>query len=161
VSPEPLDLSGEHELEEEEPKKKRARGGDEAPGARTRRRHEGELRGRLSDVFERLAEWLEGRGDAELAGIIREDSKAMVGGLVSLTRPAAWLRPPMLAALSVVEPVLAFGRVLRVLGGRWAERRARIALERQEAELAAAYAAEAEAGSGEQEQEPAQPWQVQ
>jgi hypothetical protein len=154
-----LDLTGElepEEAEQEEPRtKKKPRGGDEAPGARTRRRHEGELRGRLGDVFERLAEWLEGRGDAELAGIIREDSKAMVGGLVSLTRPAAWLRPPMLAALSVVEPVLAFGRVFRVLGGRWVARRERIALERQEAELAAQFAAEQEA-----EAEPAQPWQV-
>lgn len=107
------------------PKRKKRRGGDEAPGARTRRRHEGELRNRLELTLERIAEWLEGRGDLELAGVIREDSKAMIGGLVSLTRPLGWLRPPLIAVLSVVEPVLAFGRVLRILGGRLADRRAR------------------------------------
>jgi hypothetical protein len=129
-----LSLAGDEPAEPEEKpagKSKKKRGGDEPSGARTRRRHDADVRGKLESVFERLAEWREGRGDIELAEIIREDAAAMTGGLVALTRPLEWLRGPLVFVLAIVEPALAFGRILRVVAGRWAERRARIAYERE------------------------------
>lgn len=87
------------------------------------REQTGNLAGRLQAIFDRLAQRFEGKGDAELAAIIREDSRAMVGGLVSLTKRVPGAASPILLLLGVVEPVLAFGRLFRVLAGRWAARR--------------------------------------
>lgn len=98
---------------------------------RSQRRHRqkerqasGELNGRLLAIFERLADRFEGKGDLELADVIREDSRAMVGGLVSLTKRIPGAAAPILLVLGIVEPVLAFGRVFRLLASRWAYRRA-------------------------------------
>ena len=146
-----LNLAGE-EPEPKGPKEssssssssKRKRGGDEPAGARTRRRHEGEIRGRLTAVLETLAETLEARGDHELAGAIRDDGRAIVSGLVSITRPIAWARPAILAGLGIAEPVLAFGRIFRILAGRWTQRRTASREERQAAEYEAAIQRRAE-----------------
>lgn len=86
---------------------------------------ENELRGRLADCFDRISDALETRGDDELSAIIREDAEVISAGLVSLTRPFKVLRMPLLALVAVVEPALAFGRIARVLIGRFAERRMR------------------------------------
>lgn len=94
-------------------------------------RIEAELLSRLSRTFDRIAQTLEARDDAELAGVIREDSDAMSQGLVSLTRSVKFLRSPLLMALNLIEPALAFGRVGRTLYVRFAERQQRIAWERQ------------------------------
>lgn len=99
------------------------RGGDEPAGARSRRRDASELQARMTRTLDRLAEALEGRGDRELAGIIREDGPAITGGLVALTKPVKWLVSPLTVALAIAEPLLAFGRVARVLAGRWRDRR--------------------------------------
>lgn len=81
------------------------------------------LRGRLVSVFDRIATAAEARGDDELAGIIREDTEVMAAGLVSLTRPIRALRAPIIIALGIIEPVMAFSRVARVMLGRAIERR--------------------------------------
>jgi hypothetical protein len=83
-----------------------------------------DLRGRLAECFERIALALENRGDDELAQIVRDDGPVMAQGLVSLTRPFRVLRVFVLALVSVVEPVLAFGRLARAVAERWAVRRA-------------------------------------
>src|SRR5438552_3054389 len=107
-----LDL--EHGPKDEEEREDRKRGESE----RSQRRKRADIRERLFAIFDRLADSLEGRGDEELAGMIREDSRAMVGGLASLVRRAPGFGPPILGALAVLEPVIAFGRIFRVLVGR-------------------------------------------
>lgn len=97
----------------------------------TQEREGTELLSRLDRTFDRIALALEARGDAELADTIREDKTAMSQGLVSLTRSVKALRSPFLMLLNLVEPVLAFGRVGRILYVRLAERRARAIDERQ------------------------------
>ena len=114
--------------------------------ARTRRRHDAEVRERLGNVFERLAEWRESRGDEELAAIIREDARSMTAGFVSLTRNLPVVRAVVLNVLAFLEPVLAFGRLVRVVVGRWQVRR-----------WEAAAQAEAET-VGEPAAEPEDPW---
>lgn len=85
-----------------------------------------DLRDRLSACFYRIAEHLDAREDDELAEIIREDAEVMAAGLVSLTRPLKPVRTVVLVLAGVVEPLLAFQRILRVLGRRFAERRMRV-----------------------------------
>lgn len=98
-----------------------------------RERVESELLSRLDRTFDRLAQMLDSRGDEELAHVIREDKDAMGQGLASLTRNVKFLRGPLLMALNLIEPALAFGRVARILYGRFAERQQRIADERAQA----------------------------
>jgi hypothetical protein len=94
---------------------------------------EAELRSRLSRTFGRIVEALKARGDDELATVVDEDSDAMSQGLISLTSHVKPLRGPLLFGLAFIEPVLAFGRVGRILSSRWVERRAR-KYEQQEGE---------------------------
>lgn len=82
-----------------------------------------DLRSRLETIFERIADAADARGDEELADIVRDDVKVMANGLVSLTRPMRALRAPLLLLLAVVEPVMAFSRVTRVIVGRYLDRR--------------------------------------
>jgi hypothetical protein len=74
-------------------------------------------------MFGRLAESRLARGDEELAEIITEDTAVMSEALVSVTRLLTPVRKVLLVAVAVVEPVLSFQRILRVLGRRFAERR--------------------------------------
>jgi hypothetical protein len=90
---------------------------------RSSRRHRADIKERLYAIFSRLADSLEGRGDLELASMIREDSRAMVEGLASLVKRAPGFAPPILGVLAVLEPLIAFGRILRLLGRRLRERR--------------------------------------
>lgn len=113
-----LRLEGGEEPEEEGAGRK-PRGESE----RSNRRHRASIRERLFAIFDTLADSLEGRGDLELAGIIREDSRAMVGGLESLIKRVPKLAGVVLGGLSVVEPLIAFGRIFRVLARRMRERR--------------------------------------
>jgi hypothetical protein len=94
---------------------------------------ESELRTRLGGTFDKIADWLDARDDSELADIVREDGEAMSKGLVSLTKPFKQLRTILSFFLSFVEPLLAFGRVFRVLAGRLADRRVKRAEQRQPA----------------------------
>jgi hypothetical protein len=89
-----------------------------------------ELNSRLLEAFDQVVEWREARGDEELATAITEDKDKMSRGLVSLTHAVTPLRQPLLVFLGFVEPILAFGRVGRILGGRFIERRQRIMEER-------------------------------
>lgn len=91
--------------------------------ARARER-QGDVGRRLGTIFERLAQSVEGRGDEELAEMIREDREAMVGGLVNLTSKAPGLAPGVMAVLAVLEPLIAFGRIFRLLLRRTGDRRA-------------------------------------
>ena len=94
---------------------------------------ETELLSRIERICDRIAEVLDARGDDELAYAIREDKTAMGQGLVSLTGNVKFLRGPLLMMLNLVEPGLAFGRVLRILYFRFADRQARIHAEREQA----------------------------
>jgi hypothetical protein len=82
-----------------------------------------ELHSRLVDAFDQVVEWREARDDEELATAISEDKEKMAKGLVSLTHAVVPLRQPLLIFLGFVEPVLAFGRVTRILATRWVARR--------------------------------------
>lgn len=92
--------------------------------SRSSAKQEADLRERLVECFDRIAGALRGRGDEELAELIDEDAEVMAVGLVSMTRPLQALRAPLLVVVAVVEPLLAFGRIGRVLVVRFAERRA-------------------------------------
>lgn len=96
---------------------------------RSQRRHAANIRDRLGNIFDRLADSIDGRGDAELAAMIREDKAAMVNGLVSVTRRVPQLAGVIMAALAVLEPLIAFGRVFRLMARRAGERRAERAAE--------------------------------
>jgi hypothetical protein len=115
------DIDLERPEPEEKPASDRRRESDERQGRRKR----ADIRERLFAIFNRLADSREGRGDVELAAMIREDSRAMVEGLLSVTRRAPGLAPAIMGALAVLEPLIAFGRIAKLLGGRFAERRAR------------------------------------
>lgn len=142
-----LDLEhGDEELADATPAERRRaarkRAADSGGGTSTPRpsrskaaqeRVETELVSRLHRTFDRIALALDSRGDEELAVVIREDAAAMTHGLVSLTRNLKVLRSPLLMALNLIEPVLAFGRVGRIMYGRFVARQARVAQERQEA----------------------------
>ena len=93
------------------------------PRATAAKRAEESLNARLVRAFDRIIEQLLQRGDAELATVIEEDKDAMAAGLVSLTRAVTWMRRPLVTALNFVEPVLAFGRVGKILVTRMVLRR--------------------------------------
>lgn len=122
MSPPELDLTRGAGDEDAEPRERSERS-KRRDRARERER-QGDVGKRLGTIFERLAQSVEGRGDEELASMIREDKDAMVGGLVSLTSRAPALAPGVLGALAVLEPLIAFGRILRLLARRAGERRA-------------------------------------
>lgn len=129
-----LDLTEGDEERAEKVAARQAAGRAESKTARATRsrpsvaqRAETELRERTVHVFQRIADTLAARDDEELATAISEDSEAMATGLVSLTRQVKWLRGPLLFFLSLAEPLLAFGRVGRILlrrAGEWRYRRA-------------------------------------
>jgi len=86
-----------------------------------------ELHVRLIDAFDHIQEWRETRDDTELAVAIAQDKEKMSKGLVSLTHYVNPLRKPLVIFLAFVEPILAFGRIGAILGGRiigWRQRRA-------------------------------------
>lgn len=97
-------------------------------------RVEKELDSRLDAVFLRIANTLESRGDEELSSAIREDRKALAGGLMSLTRNFPFLRNPFILLLNLAEFLLAFGRVGGILMRRFLERRERVAQARAQAQ---------------------------
>lgn len=128
MADDPLDLSGKKD-EPDAAKKSGSQGGGGAQTVYTRpdraeRAWERDLRGRLERTLERLSEGLAGRGDNELATIFKEDGAAMIGGVIAIARPLTWLRPVLVTILTVVEPLLAFGRLARVLLRRLGSRRA-------------------------------------
>ena len=84
---------------------------------------ENDLKARLTACFDRIADALDEIGDEELSDVIREDAEVISSGLVSITRPFVFLRLPMLAVVAVVEPLLAFRRIGRILVGRAVARR--------------------------------------
>ncbi len=83
-----------------------------------RPRRRSPLETRMRRLFERIGIAIEKRGDTELGEAIREEAKGMAGGLVNLTKHVKPLRLPLLTILSLVEPLLAFGRVVGILTGR-------------------------------------------
>jgi actin-like ATPase involved in cell morphogenesis len=103
----------------------------------SRDRIDSEIQSRLERVLTRIAQTLENRNDEELATIVREDTTAMSGGIVSLTHNVKPLRSPIIMALNLVEPLLAFGRLGGVLFRRLRERQ-----EIRRAEWEAAQAAQ-------------------
>lgn len=130
-----------------------ALGDDEAPDEKRERkssartsRADTELHRRLKEMFGRIAERLEERGDQDLADVIREDADVLAGGLVSFTRPLRVARTVVLGIVAVIEPLLAFWRIGRELLARHMERRERRAREAE----AAATGATGATGNGSQ-----------
>lgn len=82
-----------------------------------------EIHSRFSRFLDRVAEWRDARDDDELAQVVREDNDMMSQGIVSLTNSFNPLRGPVIMFLNIIEPVLAFGRVVRILISRWFARR--------------------------------------
>lgn len=102
----------------------------------------GEIQSQLNDVWDRIAEWREARDDHELANVIREDAPMMTRGTMGLASRFALIRLPLLITLSIIGPVLAFGRVGRILRERFVSR------QHARAEARAAAAAEWEMNGG-------------
>lgn len=90
-------------------------------------RENASLVGRLDTAFSKIADQVAVRGDEDgLAEALREERHAMSQGLVSLTSSLTILRVPLIIALSLIEPFLAFRRVGVILFGRflrWREQR--------------------------------------
>lgn len=116
--------------ERTEARRKRLSGSSDGESKTATDRMDRELNERLTGALDQVVEWRQARQDAELAMAIDEDKDKMAKGLVSLTHVVMPLRRPLLIFLGFVEPVLAFGRVGRILGERFYERRQRIAEER-------------------------------
>jgi hypothetical protein len=85
---------------------------------------ETEIRSRLDRLFDRIVKAREAVEDEELAEVIREDADAMANGFISVTHNVPFLRLPLIMLLNILEPVLAFYRVARILVIRWFARRA-------------------------------------
>ena len=134
------DLTTDEPAAEAKPKRSSSRGSSRS-SSRTSKRGEADLQARLAGCFERIAAALSERGDDELAEIVAEDGPIMSQGLVSLTRPFTALRLPLLAVVAIIEPLLAFGRIFRVVAIRFANRRAMRAWEAEQAAQAQEEAA--------------------
>jgi len=128
-----LDLSGGGYSSRSERRSRRSADGGESKT--TSDKLDRELHSRLLDAFGQVVEWRQAREDEELATAIDEDKDKMARGLVSLTHAVTPLRQPLVIFLGFVEPVLAFGRVGRILATRWVMRR-----QRHAEDLAAAQA---------------------
>lgn len=103
-------------------------------------RFESEISSRLDRVFDRIVKARRARDDEELAEVIEEDAEAMSQGFISLTKNVPFFRSPLILFLNVLEPILAFNRVGRILAVRiWARREERREKqEQQQAEWEAA-----------------------
>jgi hypothetical protein len=122
----PIDLTGRPKpsTDTDEPKKPRApsaSGGPARPGAtpaKPREKAEDKLDARLEDTLGRVAEWLEDRGETELSAALREDAHKMAKATVRIGERFTPLVKALVFLLGVVEPALAFGRVVRILFGK-------------------------------------------
>lgn len=87
-----------------------------ARNAATQAKQEGELSGRIQEALTRIAVALENRSDgqSEMADALRQDGKKMSDAIVNVTRKVKVLRGPVLWVLTIIEPILAFGRVGRI-----------------------------------------------
>ena len=103
-----------------------------APRKTAAQKAEEEIIKRIDTTFDRIAEAFENREDDEMAAIFREEKVAMSQGLVNLTRNVTQLRPPLLWLLNIIEPLLSFGRLGRVLFGRFVMWRSRRLAEREQ-----------------------------
>lgn len=145
-----IDLTTGEPDDEETPAQRRrrerraARGSDGGSGGGSGRGSGGSgksdagLVSELGSAFNKLADQMDARDDEELAEALRDESKAMSQGLVSLTSAIPLLRPFLTLALALAAPILAFWRVGRILFYRflsWRERR--IIAAQQQSEQAA------------------------
>jgi hypothetical protein len=80
-----------------------------------------QIRSQLDQVFDRIIKMLDERGDDELATVIREDGGSMASGLIALTTGVKFLRLPLIVGLNLVLPLMAFGRVGKILARRFNE----------------------------------------
>lgn len=120
-----VDLAGGSQREDDAGKSKSASSSSRPTAAQKRKAAtDTDLKSRLHTVFDRIADAAEARGDDELASTIRTDRDVMATGLVSFTRPFMALRTPLLLVLAVVEPLMAFSRIGRLMFGRVLDRRA-------------------------------------
>lgn len=99
-------------------------------GGNSQRTSTSDFRGQLGRVLEKLVEQREAVGDDELATALRDNKDPMVQGFASVTSSVPFLQTPFLLVLNLLEIVLAFGAVGRILVGRAIERRNRRMQER-------------------------------
>lgn len=111
--------------------------------SRSSDRNDTSLASHLGTAISKIADQMDARGDEELATALREERAPMSQGLVSLTSSVTPLRPPLVLALAITEPVLAFWRVGRILVMRFLTWRERRIVEAQEI---AAWEAQQEVG---------------
>lgn len=112
---------------------------------------------RLRESIEAVADWLRDRGDQELGDVLHRDAPKMarVAGAIANVNPAAKRAVTVLA--DVLEPIRAFGPTLRILWGRFLERRAAHAIEEDVGE----YLAEpVPVAAGPEEPAQAEPWRI-
>ncbi len=76
---------------------------------------ETEIRSRLDRMWQRLVKGRRAKEDDELADAIEEDADAMTEGFMSVTTALPGLRGPVIMGLNILEPVLAFKRVVGIL----------------------------------------------
>jgi hypothetical protein len=133
--PDELDLERGDPSRREERRSSRRRASSTGEARSDSDKLDRELHHRLVESLEQVQEWREARDDEELATAIAQDKDKMAKGLVSLTHAVAPLRQPLLVFLGFVEPLLAFGRVGRILATRWVMRR-----QQRAEEMAAAQA---------------------
>lgn len=96
-----------------------SKGSNRSSGATT------DFRSQLGRVLDKLVEQRDAVGDEELATALRDNKDPMVQGFVSVTSSVPFLQTPFLIVLNLLEIVLAFGVVGRILVGRAIERRQR------------------------------------
>lgn len=155
MSPNPKDLLGDAAEEKAPPASSSKRG----PGRPTKSSKRDELNAKLRDSIAEIARWVRER-DPELGDILLDDGPKMADLFARLaTHPKAPDPAVVLVNLlaTVLEPVRAFGRTLRVLVVRAVERRRARAAELVELEPEPAGDVFPEPIYAEPEPEPATP----
>lgn len=84
------------------------------PASPPRKTVEESIGSRLERAIIRISDVLENRGNIELSEALREDAKSMSGAVLSATRRFTPLGKTVLFLLDIAEPILAFGRVVRI-----------------------------------------------
>lgn len=79
---------------------------------------DGDLKSRLEDGFQKLADQMRARDDDELADALQDGKGPMAASLVSMTKVVKWFRKPLVLFVGILEPILAFWRVGGILLGR-------------------------------------------
>lgn len=122
------DDRGAEPITDEPPERKRRRKRETGPRARDQGRNRSGLRrppqeARIREALEAVALWLRDRGDDELGSTLERDASKMARVLGDLTRVHPLAKTAVGVLADVLEPVRAFGPTLRIVWGRFLQRR--------------------------------------